>query len=119
MAALATRLIAANGRLCTFNTLGPAVDSTKPWRADSPSILASVDQKAAFVSLSARHLGIETIAKELLERTDEMLIVAPNATFDFLSSHQVVDATQTYSIVWCQVVKPADQAVFFAMGLSR
>lgn len=118
MAALAKKLIEQNGRLVTFRQLAIASDPAKPWRMDAPEVLASVDQKAAFVSLSSRHLGIELTQEQLNTRANEM-VMAGTSTLDLLQANQIVDGTETYAIQWVQIVKPGDTLVFYAFGIKR
>lgn len=118
IAALAKKLIEQNGRLVTFRQLATAVDPDKPWRTDAPEVAASVDQKAAFVSLTARHLGIELTQDQLDTRANQMLI-AGTSTLDLLQANQIVDGTETFAIQWVQIVKPGDTLVFYAFGIKR
>jgi hypothetical protein len=118
MAALAKKLIEKNGRTATFRNLAPSSDPTKPWRSSSPAVLSSVTQKAAFVSLSSRHLGIELTQEQLNSRANE-LVMAGISTLDLSTVNQIVDGTATFNIEWMQMVKPGDQVLFYAFGIKR
>lgn len=121
LAALAKRLIEANGRTVTFNRLAVSADPAKPWRTDAPVVDSSSTQKAAFVSLSARHLGIELTQDQLELRADQMLLAGFSTVdgFDMLRVNQIVDGTETFVVQWVQTIKPGDTAVFFAYGIKR
>lgn len=119
MAALAKKLIEANGRTVTFVQLAAPTDPAKPWRADAPVVAASVTQKAAFVSLSSRHLGIELTQEQLNSRANELVLAGAAPSLDLLHVNQIIDGTETFSIEWVQTVKPADTAVFYAYGIKR
>lgn len=118
MAALAKKLIEKNGRLVTFRQLATSADPAKPWRTDAPAFAATVSQKAAFVSLSSRHLGIELTQDQLNSRANE-LVLAGSSTIDMLHVNQIVDDTETFGIEWVQTVKPGDTALFYAFGIRR
>lgn len=121
LAALAKRLIEANGRTVTFNQLAVSSDPATPWRADAPAIAQTVTQKAAFVSLSARHLGIELTQDQLNLRANEMVMAgtADSLSVDMLRINQIVDGTETFAVQWVQTIKPGDTAVFYAYGIKR
>lgn len=118
LAALAKRLIEANGRTVTFNRLATSTDPAVPWRTSAPAVAQAVTQKAAFVSLSARHLGIELTQEQLNLRANE-LVLAGSSTIDMLHVNQIVDGTETFAVQWVQTIKPGDTAVFFAFGIKR
>lgn len=118
MAALAKKLIEKNGRTVTFRQLAVSADPAKPWRTDAPTFVATVVQKAAFVSLSSRHLGIELTQDQLNSRANE-LVLAGSSTIDMLHVNQIVDGTETFGVEWIQTVKPGDVAVFYAFGIKR
>lgn len=118
IAALAKKLIEKNGRTVTFRQLAASTDPAKPWRTDAPAVAASATQKAAFVSLSSRHLGIELTQDQLNLRANE-LVLAGTSTLDLLQMNQIVDGTETFAIEWVQTVKPGDVALFYAFGIKR
>lgn len=121
LAALAKKLIEANGRTVTFNQLAVSADPAKPWRTDAPVVAHSVTQKGAFVSLSSRHLGIELTQEQLNLRANEMLMAGASDSpdVDMLRVNQIVDGTETFAVLWVQTIKPGDIAVFFAYGIKR
>lgn len=118
MAALAKKLIEKNGRTVTFRKLATSSDPSTPWRTSAPAVSASVTQKAAFVSLSSRHLGIELTQDQLNSRANEV-VLAGTSTIDMLHVNQIVDGTETFNVEWVQTVKPGDTAVFYAFGIER
>lgn len=119
MAALAKKLIEANGRTVTFRQLAVSSDPAKPWRTDAPVVALSVTQKAAFVSLSSRHLGIELTQVQLETRSNELVLAGSSTAMDLLHANEIVDGTETFAIQWVQTVKPGDTAVFYAFGIKR
>lgn len=118
LAALAKKLIEANGRTVTFNRLATSTDPAVPWRTGAPAVEETVTQNAAFVSLSSRHLGIELTQDQLNLRANE-LVLAGSSTIDMLKVNQLVDGTETFAVQWVQTIKPGNTAVFFAFGIKR
>lgn len=116
--ALAKRLIAKNGRPVTFNQLGAGTDPTKPWRADTPNVIATVTQPAVFLPVSAADdLGFTLTQEELEKRATESILTA-TGTMDLMLAHQVVDGS-TFAILWTKVLKPGPTVVLYAMGIQR
>lgn len=117
-AALATKLIAANGRLVTFNQLAASADPMKPWRSAAPVVAASVQQAAVFLPISSyTDIGFTLTEDELNLRATEMVITGPS-TLDLTTVHEVVDG-EIYGIQYVKMLKPGPTVLLYGMGIKR
>jgi len=115
MAAVALRLINANGRTITLVQQGNTpTDPAKPWRGEDTTVRASVTGKGVFTKLDVEN-------PDNTKRGDQMLLFAASVDegnrleeFD-----QVVDGTQTWKIVSASVVGPADTRVLYKFEVKR
>lgn len=118
--AVVLRLIKANGRLLTLQTLdATATDPTKPWRGrGTPTVLSSIEVPGVFVPASGSDLGSELVSPALLARADEVLLLAP-AAIDLSLMNMAVDLGVTWMIEWVKVLRPQNKILLYAMGVKR
>jgi hypothetical protein len=109
--ATAQRLITENGRSVTFVGYNSTLaDASKPWQgaADpraTPDATLVVD--AVFVEPdSSTFLGSLSIADDLLQRTDQILIVSPGAAADLTIYQEIIDGAERWKINEVRELKP-------------
>jgi hypothetical protein len=121
LAATALRLIAATGRVVTFERLvSEPADPSKPWRgAQEQGVDATLSQAATFVPPTGAGLGKETVTPEMLARVQQVCLVGPNATFDLNRTTAIVDGGVKWMVDWVYELKPADVSLLFAIGVKR
>lgn len=120
-AALAQRLIEANGRDTVFDKLSAtAVDADKPWKGPgSPTVADTVTQKAVFVPHAGNEdLGRYFVDVELMKRCDQLLMTFVG-TKDLTTFHRVTDSGTQWRIEWIRELKPGPTSVLIVMGVCR
>lgn len=120
LAATVVRLINKNGRDLVLAKLEtePA-DPTKPWKgAGEPTIGESTELKGVFVPVTGGGLGLSFISDELLQTAQQVLLVGPGEE-DLSRRNVVIDSAVQWRVNWCEVLKPADQTMLYAFGVSR
>lgn len=121
--ALATSLLTKKGRKVTLQQLGnSAQDPSKPWRGSSFADIAMQynDVPAAFVPVIGKDLGVVVTDKELLKRSQQVVIVAPVTEGIENKVDQIQDSDgSTWKVVWGQCLRPGSQTIFYVFGLAR
>lgn len=121
--ALATSLLTKKGRKITLQQLGnSAQDHSKPWRGSSFADIAMQynDVPAAFVPVIGKDLGVVVTDKELLKRSQQVVIVAPVTEGIENKVDQIQDSDgSTWKVVWGQCLRPGSQTIFYVFGLAR
>ena len=122
--ATAQRLITENGRSVTFVEFDTTLDdSDKPWRGPAdpratPESTLTVD--AVFVEpLSVEQLGSSTRIKDLLARSDKIMIVSPGANVDLTIFQEVVDGSESWKIQGVETLQPGSEIILNYVGVSR
>lgn len=115
------RLIAASGRVVTFQRLSStAADSSKPWKGpSSPTVADSASAPAAFVPAAGNDLGKAFVSEELLKQCEQVCIAAPIDAFDLEGTSDILDAGQRWGVQWIHVLRPGATAVLFVFGVKR
>lgn len=122
----ARRLVKKFGRNMLYRQLGDTVsDPAKPWKGqtDQKSTPEQEDRTLPTVPVdpdSARKLGMTTIDDDLLKRTNQILIVAPdeNATYDLRDFNVVVDEGITYKVLFSERLRPATLTLLYFIGVG-
>jgi len=115
MAAVAKRLIDANGRTVTLIQQGSdPLDLTKPWRGQSTPVRASVSGKAVFTDTN-------TVNPDNAKRKRQgMLFAASNDSGLGLEDFDIVeDGSIQWKIVSVSVIGPADTRVLYKFEVTR
>lgn len=119
-AQLAQELISENGRTVTLQKLdATAADASKPWKgAGAPTVAQSKAVPAVFVPPSGSGLGRDIVKEELLDRVEQVALVAPTdvSLEDF---HTILDDGVRWNIDWAQVLKPGPTVVLYVFGVKR
>lgn len=122
LAATATRLIKANGRLITLQKLSATpADATKPWNGPAaPTVAVQVTNVGAvFVPPGGSGLGRSVVDDELIKRCDQIALVAP-VEEGLETMSRILDTDgQTWKIEWVQVLKPAAKTLLYVIGVKR
>lgn len=121
LAAQARKLIAQYGRTVTLQRLdGTPGNAAKPWEGPAtPTVAFAQGVPAVFVPASGADLGTKWVSAQLLASVSEVLLVGPDLVNDFSNINQLIDEGQTFAISWVQMLKPANQTLLYAMGISR
>lgn len=119
-AALAVKLIAKHGRQITLQKLqGGAVDPAKPWAGNTvPTVSEARVVTAVFVPSTGEELGKEIVSDDLLKLSEQVALIAPGQT-SYEGFHTIVDGAQTFKIVYIKVLKPGDQVLLYAIGVTK
>lgn len=121
--ALATSMLAKKGRKVTLQQLGNAADdNSRPWRGSAylDIVTQYTDVPAAFVPVIGKDLGVIVSDKELLKRSQQVVIVAPVTEGIENKVDQIQDSDgSTWKVVWGQCLKPGSQTIFYVFGLAR
>lgn len=115
------RLIEANGRDATFETLSATpADSSKPWRGPAaPTVASNAVSKAVFVPPTGNEFGFIKVAPDLFARAEQICLVPAHATYDMASCTSINDGSQRWRVEWTWELAPADVPLLFAFGVSR
>lgn len=115
------RLIAASGRVVTFERLSStAADAAKPWRGPSaPTVAASTSAAAIFVPSTGAGLGKEFVSEDLLRQCEQVCLVGPIDEFDLSTTTALVDDTQRWGVEWVHELRPGGTALLFVLGVKR
>lgn len=119
---LARELIDENGRSVTFQELASTpADANKPWAgAGVPTVMTTVSAFAVFLPDSGSGLGLQLEDDELFKSAEQVLLVAPPAGGEDLSTfHAVLDDGVRWRITVAKVLKPGPIPVLYAMGVAR
>lgn len=121
LAATVRALIKATGREVSLQQLsGTPGNAAKPWEGPlTPTVAFTQDVPGVFVPASGAELGEQWVSAQLLATVSEVLLVAPDTINDFSPTNQIVDGGQVFAISWVKVLKPANQILLYAMGVSR
>ena len=120
MAAVAQRLIQANGRTVTIVRHGKnPQDSDKPWRGSSEYPAATVTGKAAFVAAS--DLGYKVRDAENVKRADKVaLFAAADDGGQALEDFDVIeDGASVWHIMRVEVLQPATTRLLYMFEVAR
>ena len=120
MAAVAQRLIQANGRTVTIIRHGKnPQDTDQPWRGSSEYPVATVTGIAAFVAAS--DLGYKVRDAENVKRADKVALFAaaddggqPLEDFDVIQ-----DGDAVWHIVRCEVLQPGSTRLLYMFEVAR
>lgn len=120
LAAMAQRLIEANGRTVTIIKHGAdPQDSDKPWRAGSQYPVASVTGRAVFVAPS--DLGHKVVDADNVRRAEKVALFAALddgghqlETFDVIE-----DGDSVWYIIKAEVLQPADTRLLYQFEVRR
>jgi hypothetical protein len=118
---VAQRLIDKNGRLVLLQQLGNTpIDSNKPWNGPGqPSVEHEYPVKGVFVPASGEAFGRQLVSDDLLQRADEVLLVAGRIGSDFSNIHIVVDNALDWGVEWVHTLRPQDEILLYAYGVKR
>ncbi len=117
---LAQELIAENGRYVTLQMLAAtAADAAKPWKgAGTPTVAQTKAVPAVFVPASGSGLGRDIVKEELLDRVEQVALVAPTDV-SLEGFHVILDDGVRWNIDWAQVLKPGATVVLYVFGVKR
>lgn len=117
---LAQELIAENGRQIKIQKLdATAADTSKPWKGPgTPTVDTEKSLPAVFVPASGSSLGRDIVKEELLDRVEQVALVAPTdvSLEDF---HVILDDGVRWNIDWAQALKPGPMVVLYVFGVKR
>lgn len=121
---IAQRLINENGRSVTFiqfdSTPG---DVTKPWNGPTDP-RATPDSTAAFDAVfvspgAASSLGLSAETTDLIQRSDQIMIVSAGAAIDLRIYEEVDDDSQRWKITGVETLKPGASTLLSFVGVKR
>lgn len=117
---LAQELIAENGRQVTLQKLdATAADTSKPWKGPSaPAVALAKVLPAVFVPASGSGLGRDIVKEELLDRVEQVALVAPTDV-SLEGFHAILDGGVRWNIDWAQTLKPGPLVVLYVFGVKR
>lgn len=129
MAALAERLIQADGRLVTVVKLARTpVDADKPWRGDpTPRDMGRpADEFQAYGvtvdTSSLSRFGFYAVDDELVKRAKKAVIISAKAVGnrDLEYYDEVLDIDQDrWKVRWAMKLKPGEIPLLFALGVGH
>lgn len=117
---LAQELIAENGRQVTLQKLdATAADISKPWKGPgAPAVALAKVLPAVFVPASGSGLGRDIVKEELLDRVEQVALVAPTDV-SLEGFHAILDGGVRWNIDWAQALKPGPLVVLYVFGVKR
>lgn len=117
---LAQELIAENGRSVKLQKLdATSSDPSKPWKGPgAPTVAVEKTLLAVFVPASGSGLGRDIVKEELLDRVEQVALVAPTdvSLEDF---HAILDDGVRWRIDWAQALRPGPLVVLYVFGVKR
>lgn len=117
---LAQELISENGRQIRIQKLdATAADTSKPWKgAGTPKVGTERTLSAVFVPASGSSLGRGIVKEELLDRVEQVALVAPTDV-SLEGFHIILDDGVRWNIDWAQALKPGPMVVLYVFGVKR
>ena len=120
---LAFELLGEEGRLVTLQVLGTNTsDSTKPWKGVEGSDVVMEYPSVSCVTVApiGKDLGIVTVDRELLKRSQKVALCAPvaEALEDKIARIKDSDGT-IWKVIWSQCLRPAEQTILYIFGITR
>ena len=100
-------------------------DASKPWEgATNPRSPLDDTQvlSAVFVPItSSSQLGLRVLDEDLLRKSEQLLLVAPGATFtpDLTTFDEIIDGTIAWRIIFIEKLKPATITLIYYFGVAR
>lgn len=114
----AIELINENGRETVFKSPNSLDDADKPWQGSSSELVVIATQKSVYVPLSSKsELGLKFIPQSLLQRVNEVLLVANEGT-DLSGARLITDGVE-FRVEWCYALKPGETTILYAFGISK
>ncbi len=129
LAAIATELIADNGRDVVLTKKSRTIsDPAKPWRGNSITPVGTVTVKAIVFDVTDEQLSIEGDTgtdernRDLILRGDKQALIAESSLAaaiakDLVGYDTFTDGTQIYQIVNVETVKPGPTTIVYIMTL--
>ena len=116
--ALALRLIAKHGRNVTFKVINSTpADADKPWRGTATPPTQIGPLKAVFVPFRGFEFGSEFTDNALFKEVEQICMVA-GGQGNLETTHLITDSGKDYKVEWVQRLRPGDQTVLYAFGVS-
>lgn len=116
LAATAKRLIEKNGRTVTLKKRGQAVaDPTHPWRGADEAGVVSVDVKAVILDYVLTP-DTSDFVKRGLKRA---LVAALSATEDLRDFTIMTDGAETWELLECKTLAPADTRLLYEFQVRK
>lgn len=117
---LAQTLIAENGRLVKVQKLASAAsDPAKPWKGPgAPTVTTERELPAVFVPASGSGLGRDIVKEELLDRVEQVALVAPT-DIGLADFNIILDDGSRWNIDWAQELRPGPLTVLYVFGVKR
>ena len=117
-------LVKENGREVTFIAHNTTLnDNTQPWEGpadarSAPSKTAKLD--AVFFNPGERdRLGKTFISEDLVNRSEQILMVLPTAAVNVQDFQEVIDGGVYFKITGIEVFKPGKIVALAYVGISR
>ena len=115
----ALRLIAKHGRDTMFNTVSSALKNPeKPWQGTATADSVVGPLKAVYVPFRGFEFGSEFKDSQLFKEVEEICLVAGSKA-DLEKVDKIVDDGASYKVEWVQRLRPGNQTILYAMGVSR
>ena len=122
--AAARILVKENGREVTFIAHNTTLsDNTQPWEGPSdartaPSKTAKLD--AVFFNPGERdRLGKTLVKEDLVDRSQQILMVLPPASVDLKSFQEILDEGVYWKIMGMEIFQPGKIVALAYVGVSR
>ena len=116
--ALALRLIAKHGRDVTFQVINSTpANADKPWRGTATPPTPIGPLKAVFVPFRGFEFGSEFTDNALFKEVEQICMVA-GGQGNLETTHLITDSGKDYKVEWVQRLRPGDQTVLYAFGVS-
>lgn len=117
--ATALRLIAKHGRDISFEVISPTPqDNERPWRGTVSAPATIGPLKAAFVPFRGFTFGSEYTDNQLFKDCDEVCLVA-GGQGELENAHMLIDNSKHFKIEWVQRLRPGEQTILYALGVTR
>ena len=115
----ALRLIAKHGRDTMFNTVSSTLKNPeKPWQGTAAADTVVGPFKAVYVPFRGFEFGSEFKDSQLFKEVEEICLVAGSQA-DLEKVDKIVDDGASYKVEWVQRLRPGNQTILYAMGVSR
>jgi hypothetical protein len=115
----AVRLIAKHGRDTSFEVISSTpANPDMPWRGTNTPPLVIGPLKAAFVPFRGFTFGSEYLDNQLFKECDEVCLVG-GGQGELETAHMVMDGAVTFKVEWVQRLRPGDQTILYAIGVTR
>jgi hypothetical protein len=110
MAAVATKLITANGRILQLVKFAASDNIDTPWKGSNPAPVASTLSKPGVVVASGTLMGTRMVSDDLLKTVSDVAYITADGD-SLLGYDAIIDNGLQYRIMWTNALTPGPTTI--------